>query len=140
MEEIQALNRQVRSMLILILVRPMRLTPTFGFEAVAHALHACASVDVYGFGVPTDALRGSEREELAAAEARLNLPPEGAATHDAAARAETFRYHYWEARTHDPSAEHPDQPWTYRSHNFALERARLRHMHCAGVLTLHSPG
>ena len=137
-----------------------RLTPTFGFEAVAHALHACASVDVYGFGVPTEALRGSEREELAAAEARLNLPPEGAArldlppdgaarlnlppedaaTHDAAARAATFRYHYWEARTHDPSAEHPDQPWTYRSHNFALERARLRHMHCAGVLTLHSPG
>ena len=28
------------------------LTPSFGLEAVAHALHGCAAVDVFGFGVP----------------------------------------------------------------------------------------
>ena len=145
------------------------LTPTFGLEAVVHALHSCASVDVYGFGVslraskprarwqlngggvaaasaaddavfvgprpvqvPREELLPRERDELAAAEKRLGLPPEGGAP-----RATPFRYHYWEERTLDMAADFKDKPWTYKSHNFAIERSRLRHLHCAGLLTLH---
>ena len=113
------------------------LTPTFGLEAVVHALHSCDSVDVYGFGVPRAELLQSEREELAEAERRLRLPPEEDDVEEEGARS-PFRYHYWEERTIDTAADHKDKPWTYRSHNFALERARLRHMACAGVLRLHS--
>ena len=108
------------------------LTPTFGLEAVIHAIHGCSSVDVYGFGVPRSELRESERDELDAAEQRLRLPQEAEAE-----RTEPFRYHYWERRTLDAAAEEKDKPWTYKSHNFALERARLRHMHAAGLLRLH---
>ena len=109
------------------------LTPSFGLEAVAHALHGCAAVDVFGFGVPPSELRPSERDELAAAERRLHLPPAQAeARREASSRP--FQYHYWERRTVDPAADDRDKPWTYKSHNFATEAAVLRAMHCAGVL------
>ena len=39
-------------------------------------------------------------------------------------------------RVFDDAASVPDKPWTYRSHNFAIEHARLRSMHCAGVIRL----
>ena len=122
-----------------------KLTPTFGFEAVLHALHSCDSVDVYGFGVPMAELQPMERDELLQAEQRLGLPPSDADTEAGAnvgigaggTPAVPFQYHYWEARTVDKAADIQSKPWTYRSHNFALERARLRSMHCAGVLRLH---
>ena len=67
----------------------------------------------------------------------LAMPREEDDVEEEGARS-PFRYHYWEERTIDTAADHKDKPWTYRSHNFALERARLRHMACAGVLRLHS--
>ena len=119
-----------------------QLTPTFGFEAIAHALHACDHVTAYGFFIPP--------EELARPQG-AGSPPAG---HAAAATATTdyadaaqvtkppkpFRYHYWEERTHDAAADQPSKPWTYKSHNYEIESARLRHMADEGcVLTLKLP-
>ena len=114
-----------------------RLTPTFGFEAIVHALHACSSVDAYGFYIPP-----SELGEAAPHSQQLRPPPGVRGTtppHRAIAPA-PFRYHYWEELATDPSAETPDKPWTYRSHDYGVESARLRHMAERGcLLRLHLP-
>jgi len=106
------------------------LTPTFGFEAIVHALHACDSLDAFGFFIPQNELEGAAgdgAEERAAAGAPSPSGP--------------FRYHYWEAHTRDPAADKPSKPWTYKSHNYEVESARLRHMATHGcVLRLHLPG
>ena len=84
-----------------------------------HALYACASVDAFGF--------------------YLDPRLDAAAPRDAAARP-VVPYHYWEARTVDHSAPEPSKPWTFASHNFGLEAARLRHMAAEGcLLRLHLP-
>ena len=107
-----------------------RLTPTFGFEAVVHALHACDTIDAYGFYIPPSELEGND-DDGAEARALASAPsPSG-----------PFRYHYWEAHTRDPAADKPSKPWTYKSHNYEIEGARLRHMASHGcVLRLHMPG
>ena len=112
------------------------LTPTFGFESVVHALHACRSVDVYGFHVPASALEPNEAAALASAERRLHLPSEdGRPGPD----ANGWRYHYWQERFVDKAAATPSKPWTFKSHNYPIESARLRHLACAGVIKLHKP-
>ena len=106
------------------------LTPTFGFEAVVHALHACDTLDAYGFYIPPSELEGNA-DDGAEAHALASAPsPSG-----------PFRYHYWETHTRDPAADKPSKPWTYKSHNYEIESARLRHMASHGcVLRLHMPG
>jgi len=95
------------------------LTPTFGFEAVVHALYACASVDAYGFFL----------------DPRLDGPAPSAK----ARGGPPVPYHYWEAATVDKSAPDPAKPWTFASHNFQLEAKRLRHMAAEGcLLRLHT--
>ena len=89
------------------------LTPTFGFEAVVHALYACETVEVFGFYIPQ-----SELEE----------PTPRSRASSAQAPPAPFRYHYFEARSVDAAAEQPSKPWTYRSHDYPIESARLRHM------------
>ena len=105
-------------------------TPTFGMEAIAHALTVCESVSVYGFYVPPVLQPQRDYIELRNSEARLALPrqPDG--------RADGFRYHYWQESFVDKSSLNPTKPWTYSSHNYAIESARIRHMGCRGVLNL----
>ena len=40
----------------------------------------------------------------------------------------TVPYHYWEADSRDEAARVPSKPWTFPSHNYEIESARLRHM------------
>ena len=98
------------------------LTPTFGFEAVVHALYACASVDDFGFFL----------------DPRLDWPaPTGMARRRP--RRVAVPYHYWQAAAVDHSAPDPSKPWTFPSHNFQLEAERLRHMAGEGcLLRLHT--
>ena len=93
-----------------------KLTPTFGFEAVVHALYSCDSVDAFGFFLDPQLDEG------------------------AAPAARAVPYHYWEQKTVDRNAPDPAKPWTFASHNFATEATRLRHMATEGcLLTLHLP-
>ena len=103
------------------------LTPTFGFEAVVHALYACASVDAFGFFLDP------RLDEPAPACVAPPCPLEHYQP-----RQDIVPYHYWEASTVDQSAPDPARPWTFASHDFALEARRLRHMAADGcLLTLH---
>ena len=89
------------------------LTPTLGFEALVHGLYACESVGAFGFYVEPEQLRAS----TPAADASL-------------------RYHYWEPNAHDGAAKVPGKPWTYPSHNYEVESARLQHMATQGCLLM----
>ena len=109
-----------------------RITPTFGFEAVVHALYACDSVEAFGFFIPTELLvdRSTSRPARAVAP-----PPQSAPQPQQPQRRQPFRYHYWEAQTvADKAADEPSKPWTYKSHNYPIESARLRHMAQQGCL------
>ena len=97
------------------------LTPTFGFEAIVHALYACESVDAYGFYIDPRQLEGGGQLP------RRDTPP--------------VPYHYWEERTVDKKAREPSKPWTFASHNYEVESGRLRHMAVDGCLVkLHLEG
>lgn len=92
-------------------------TPSFGFEAVAHAYFACASrVSVFGFYVDEEDLKTSPKSS----QHRLRVP-----------------YHYWEEVTVDRAAADPTRPWTFRSHNFELEAKRLRDLAASCVISLN---
>ena len=97
------------------------LTPTFGFEAIVHALYACDSVDAYGFYIDPRQLEGGGQ-----------LPRR---------HERPVPYHYWEERTVDKKAREPSKPWTFASHNYEVESGRLRHMAGDGCLVkLHLEG
>ena len=113
------------------------LTPTFGFEAIIRALHSCDKVDLYGFYIPPKVLETDELEALRKAEKRLHLEEQPEGTDATGAEGGAFRYHYWQEAFEDKSAPTPSKPWTYKSHNYAIESARIRHMACAGLLRLH---
>lgn len=81
-----------------------------------HALFACERVEAFGFYISP-----ADLDERAGGGGSLAVP-----------------YHYWEAETRDEAARLPSKPWTFPSHNYALESGRLRHMAGSCLLTLHS--
>ena len=84
--------------------------------------YACARVDAFGFFVESSALREA-----------------GRARSGARMRNMSVRYHYWEEASYDAAATVPERPWTFPSHDYAIESARLRHMAECGLLRLRQP-
>lgn len=79
--------------------------PTFGVEALTHALVNCRSVDAFGF-----LLRDEDVHKLSGGEGDLAM---------------RTPYHYWENETVDARVTDSHRPWSYAHHDFGLEARTL---------------
>jgi hypothetical protein len=128
------------------------LTPTFGFEAIAHALYACERVHAYGFYLDTSDTDTADSEDAQATAAGAVAGAGGSVARGRSATSSRggghagraavaspggVPYHYFEARSYDKAAADPSRPWTFRSHNYAHEADTLRALADACVLTVH---